>query len=53
MRIVRGAKALVKYLDSIQCPLSGPTIQKLVKVREIPFRRPSPRVLIFKHEANS
>lgn len=47
MRMVRGAKALVEYLESIQCPLSESTIYRLVKVRKIPFRRPSPQVLIF------
>lgn len=47
MRLVRGAKALVEYLASIHCPMSESTIYRLVRVSKIPFRRPSPQVLIF------
>lgn len=47
MRRVRGVKALVEYLISIQCPMSESTIYRLVKIRKIPFRRPSPQVFIF------
>lgn len=51
MRKVRGVKALVDYLSSIDCPMSESTIYRLVKGREIPFRRPSPQVLIFDLDA--
>ncbi|MGE7545028.1 hypothetical protein [Sporosarcina newyorkensis] len=51
MRKVRGVKALVEYLESIQCPMSESTIYRLVKVRKIPFRRPAPQVLIFDLDA--
>ncbi len=47
MRKVRGVKALVDYLNTIQCPMSESTIYRLVRVKAIPFRRPSPQVLIF------
>lgn len=47
MRRVRGAKALVEYLTSIQCPMSESTIYRLIRSQSIPFRRPSPQVLIF------
>lgn len=51
MRRARGAKALVEYLASIECPLSESTIYRLVKVGKIPFRRPTPQVLIFDFDA--
>lgn len=47
MRKVRGAKELSKYLESINCPISISTIQRLMKVNAIPFSRPAPRVIIF------
>ncbi|MGN4127227.1 hypothetical protein ACMGD3_19785 [Lysinibacillus sphaericus] len=47
MRKIRGVEALVEYLKSINCPMSEATIYRLVKRREIPFNRPSPRVLLF------
>lgn len=47
MRRIRGVKALVKYLDSINCPISESTIYRLLRKKSIPFRRPSPQVLIF------
>lgn len=47
MRKVRGVKALAKYLESIDCPLSESTIYRLVKVHSIPFKRITPQVLIF------
>lgn len=47
MRRVRGAKALVKYLESIDCPMSETTIYRLLRTKSIPFRRISPQVLIF------
>lgn len=51
MRKVRGVKNLVEYLSSIQCPMSESTIYRLVKTKEIPFRRPSPQVIIFDLDA--
>ncbi|WP_342508292.1 hypothetical protein [Sporosarcina sp. FSL K6-2383] len=47
MRRIRGVKSLVEYLESIDCPISESTIYRLVRVKTIPFRRPSPQVLIF------
>lgn len=47
MRKVRGARALSDYLASIGCPMSRSTIQSLQRTNSIPFRKPSPRVLIF------
>lgn len=47
MRLVRGAKALADYLESINCGMSESTIYRLIKVKEMPFRRPSPSILIF------
>jgi len=47
MRRVRGAKALTEYLESINCPMSEATIYRLLKQKAIPFRRPSPKILIF------
>ena len=47
MRKVRGVKALVEYLKSINCPMSEATLYRLVKREEIPFNRPAPRVLLF------
>lgn len=47
MRKVRGVKKLCAYLESIQCPISESTIFRLMRTKDIPFSRPSPRVLIF------
>ena len=47
MRVVRGVKSLRNYLDSMNCPMSEATIYRLVKQDNIPFRRPSPGILIF------
>ena len=47
MRKIRGVKALVKYLSSIDCPMSEATLYRLVKVKAIPYKRPSPGILIF------
>ena len=47
MRKIRGVKALVNYLSSIDCPMSEATIYRLLKGNSIPFRRPSPAILIF------
>lgn len=51
MRRVRGAKALSKYMESINCPMSEATIYRLLKQNSIPFRRPSPGILIFDLDA--
>lgn len=47
MRVVRGVKSLTNYLESMDCPMSEATIYRLVKQDNIPFRRPSPGILIF------
>lgn len=47
MRMVRGVKALVEYLDSINCRMSHTTIFDLLRQNAIPHSRPSPRVLLF------
>lgn len=51
MRKVRGAKALSKYLESENIPMSEATIYRLLKQNAIPFRRPSPKILIFDLDA--
>ncbi len=51
MRRVRGAKGLVKYLDSIDCPMSESTIYKLLREKRIPSIRPSDRILLFDLDA--
>lgn len=47
MRLVRGAKALSEYLEMQNCPMSESTIYRLIRTKSIPFRRPSPNILIF------
>lgn len=47
MRKVRGVKALVNYLESINCPMGQSTIYSLMRTNSIPFNRPAPRVLLF------
>lgn len=47
MRLIRGAKNLSDYLKSINCPMSEATIYRLLKTNDIPFRRPSPGILVF------
>ncbi len=51
MRLVRGAKALSEYLKSQNCPMSESTIYRLIRTKQIPFRRPSPSILIFDLDA--
>lgn len=51
MRKVRGVKKLTSYLESIDCPMSESTIYRLIKIKKIPFRRPSPQVIIFDLDA--
>lgn len=47
MRLTRGVKSLVEYLESINCYMSESTIYRLVKQELIPFKRPAPGILIF------
>lgn len=47
MAKVRGVKALVDHLESIDCPMSESTIYRLLRTREIPCKRPTPGILIF------
>ena len=51
MRRIRGVKALVKYLESIDCPMSDATIHRLLREKRIPVIRPSERILIFDLDA--
>lgn len=51
LRLVRGAKDLAKYLDSINCYMSESTIYRLIKQDNIPFKRPAPGILIFDLDA--
>ncbi|PWA08625.1 hypothetical protein DCC39_14390 [Pueribacillus theae] len=50
-RLIRGAKALSEYLKSINCSMSEATIYRLVKRKDIPFKRPAPGILIFDLDA--
>lgn len=47
MRKIRGVEKLVEYLNEIDCPISKATIYRLMRTKEIPVRRPAPRVIIF------
>lgn len=47
MRKVRGAKSLVKYLESISCPMSESTIYRLLRMNAIPHKRISTGIIIF------
>lgn len=47
LRKIRGVKKLVEYLISINCPISEATLYRLVRRKEIPFHRPTERVLLF------
>lgn len=51
MRRIRTVGALLEYLESINCPMSRSTIDRLIKTNEIPFIRISCRVLIFDLDA--
>lgn len=51
MRLVRGTYALSNYLKSINCPMSQATIYRLIKKGEIPFKRPTPGILVFNLDA--
>lgn len=50
-RRVRGAKALVKYLEDTGTPMSESTIYRLLRTKQIPHIRPSDRILIFDLDA--
>ena len=47
MRVIRGAKSLSTYFDSLNCPISESTIYRLIKQNSIPYKKPSPGILIF------
>lgn len=47
MRKVRGVKALVDYLKSINCPIGQSTIYGLIRTNNIPYNRPTQGVLLF------
>ena len=47
MRKVRGVKALVDYLKSMNCPIGETTLYTLLRTKQIPVCRPAPRILIF------
>lgn len=47
MRKIRGVKALVEYLKSINCPIGETTIYKLLRENSIPVVRPAERIIIF------
>lgn len=51
MRLVRGAKELSNYLESINCKISESTIYRLIKQDNIPYKRPAPGILIFDLDA--
>ena len=47
MRKVRGVKKVSQYLHSVGCPISETTIHRSMRVGEIPFSKPTPRIVIF------
>jgi predicted DNA-binding transcriptional regulator AlpA len=51
MRRIRTVGALLEYLESINCPMSRSTVDKLIRTNEIPYIRVSSRVLIFDLDA--
>ncbi|WP_419960566.1 helix-turn-helix transcriptional regulator [Psychrobacillus sp. BM2] len=51
MRRIRTVGDLLEYLQSINCPMSRSTVDKLLRTNEIPFIRISSRVLIFDLDA--
>ncbi len=50
-RRVRGAANLSEYLHSVGCPISKSHIYTLMRRREIPFIKPSERILLFDLDA--
>ncbi|MFJ8065841.1 helix-turn-helix transcriptional regulator [Psychrobacillus sp. NPDC096426] len=51
MRRIRTVTSLLEYLDSINCPMSRSTVNKLIRTNEMPYIRVSERVLIFDLDA--
>ena len=49
--MLRGVKNIIEYLSSVDCPMSESTIYRLVKTESIPYRRPSPGLLLFNLDA--
>ena len=47
MRKLRGVKRLCEYLETVNCPISEATIYRLMRTKNIPFTKPSPRVILF------
>lgn len=50
-RRVRGAEKLSNYLHSVGCPISKSHIYTLMRRRDIPFIKPSERILLFDLDA--
>jgi len=49
--MTRGVKNLTEYLTTVNCTMSESTIYRLIKRKSIPFRRPSPGLLLFNLDA--
>ena len=47
MRIVRGVPKLLKYLKSIGVDISASTVSRLIRKKEIPFKRINTQILLF------
>ncbi|RSL32637.1 AlpA family phage regulatory protein [Salibacterium salarium] len=47
MRKVRGVKKVSQYLESINCPMSESTIHRSMREGGIPYKKPTPRIVIF------
>ncbi|OXS77964.1 helix-turn-helix transcriptional regulator [Domibacillus enclensis] len=47
MNMIRGIDALVAHLKEQGVPISRTTIFTLLKQKQIPHRRPAPRIVLF------
>ncbi|RSL28699.1 AlpA family phage regulatory protein, partial [Salibacterium salarium] len=42
-----GVKRVSQYLRSINCPMSESTIHRCMREGAIPFKKPTPRIVLF------
>lgn len=47
LRITRGVDGLIKYLETVGVELSTSTVSRLIRKKEIPFKRINTQILLF------
>lgn len=47
LRITRGVSGLIEYLETVGVELSASTVSRLIRKKEIPFKRINTQILLF------